>query len=102
MKLGNFNKDVNESQSLPLRSSQSTNKLQQNRSFYKTQRKVEQSREQLTLLWRYSRLLYLKWITNKVEKEMATHSSILAWEIPWTEEPGRWATVHGVAESDTT
>ena len=25
---------------------------------------------------------------NSVEKEMATHSSILAWEIPWTEEPG--------------
>ena len=24
-----------------------------------------------------------------VEKEMATHSSILAWKIPWTEEPGR-------------
>ena len=23
------------------------------------------------------------------EKEMATHSNILAWEIPWTEEPGR-------------
>ena len=23
-----------------------------------------------------------------LEKEMATHSSILAWEIPWTEEPG--------------
>jgi len=23
------------------------------------------------------------------EKEMATHSSILAWRIPWTEEPGR-------------
>ena len=23
-----------------------------------------------------------------IEKEMATHSSILAWEIPWTEEPG--------------
>ena len=22
-----------------------------------------------------------------MEKEMATHSSILAWEIPWTEEP---------------
>ena len=30
------------------------------------------------------------------EKEMATHSSILAWKIPWTEEPGG-ATVHGVA-----
>ena len=25
---------------------------------------------------------------NSVEKEMAIHSSILAWEIPWTEEPG--------------
>ena len=24
-----------------------------------------------------------------LEAEMATHSSILAWEIPWTEEPGR-------------
>ena len=23
------------------------------------------------------------------EKEMATHSNILTWEIPWTEEPGR-------------
>ena len=35
-----------------------------------------------------------------LEKEMATHSSILAWEIPWTEEPG--ATVHEIAELDTT
>ena len=26
---------------------------------------------------------------NPLEKEMATHSSVLAWEIPWTEEPGR-------------
>ena len=25
---------------------------------------------------------------DPLEKEMATHSSILAWEIPWTEEPG--------------
>ena len=25
---------------------------------------------------------------DSLEKEMATHSSILAWEIPWTEEPG--------------
>ena len=25
---------------------------------------------------------------NPLEKEMATHSIILAWEIPWTEEPG--------------
>ena len=26
---------------------------------------------------------------DPLEKELATHSSILAWEIPWTEEPGR-------------
>ena len=25
---------------------------------------------------------------RSLEKEMATHSSILAWEVPWTEEPG--------------
>ena len=25
---------------------------------------------------------------HALEKEMATHSSVLAWEIPWTEEPG--------------
>ena len=34
---------------------------------------------------------------NPLEKEMATHSSILAWRIPWAEEPGRKAPVHGVA-----
>ena len=26
---------------------------------------------------------------QSLEQEMTTHSSILAWEIPWTEEPGR-------------
>ena len=26
---------------------------------------------------------------DPLEKEMATHSSILAWKFPWTEEPGR-------------
>ena len=26
---------------------------------------------------------------DPLEKEMATHPSILTWEIPWTEEPGR-------------
>ena len=25
---------------------------------------------------------------DSLEKEMATHSSIIAWKIPWTEEPG--------------
>ena len=32
---------------------------------------------------------------------MATHSSTLAWQIPWTEEPGRLYAVHGVARSRT-
>ena len=32
---------------------------------------------------------------------MATHSSILAWRIPWTEEPGGLHTVHGIAKSQT-
>ena len=35
------------------------------------------------------------------EKEMATHSSILAWRIPWTEEPGRPLSI-GLQESDMT
>ena len=35
-----------------------------------------------------------------LEEEMASHSSVLAWRIPWTEEPGG-ATVHGVAKSQT-
>ena len=35
------------------------------------------------------------------EKEQATHFSILAWEIPWTEEPGRLQAM-GHKESDTT
>ena len=36
---------------------------------------------------------------DPVEKEMATHSSTLAWRIPWREEPGSpW----GCKESDTT
>ena len=29
------------------------------------------------------------WATFTLAKEMANHSSILAWKIPWTEEPGR-------------
>ena len=36
---------------------------------------------------------------DPLEEETATHSSILAWRIPWTEEPGRL--VHGVAKNRT-
>ena len=38
---------------------------------------------------------------DALEKEMATHSSILAWRIPWTEEPGRLQSV-GSEELDMT
>ena len=38
---------------------------------------------------------------DPLEKEMATHSSTLAWEIPRTEEPGGVATVHRVAKNRT-
>ena len=38
---------------------------------------------------------------DPLEEGMATHSSILAWRIPWTEEPGGLQ-IHGDAESDTT
>ena len=56
-------------------------------------------------------------LEDPLEKEMATHSSILAWRIPWTEDPGEsqgqrnlenpmdrgaWrATVHGITKSQT-
>ena len=38
---------------------------------------------------------------DPLEKEMAMHSSILAWKTPWTDEPGRLHTVRGVAKSRT-
>ena len=37
---------------------------------------------------------------DPLEKEMATHSSILAWETPWTEEPGGLQST-GVTKSGT-
>ena len=45
--------------------------------------------------------IYRSGTDTYLEKEMATHSNILAWRIPWTEEPGRLK-VHEVAELDTT
>ena len=39
---------------------------------------------------------------DPLEKEMATHSSILAWRIPWTEEPGGLQSSGSQKESDTT
>ena len=41
----------------------------------------------LPTMWE-TQVLSLGWEDPR-EKEMATHPSILAWRIPWTEEPGR-------------
>ena len=47
---------------------------------------VVQMVKRLPAVWE-TRVRSLGW-DEPLEKEMATHSSILAWEIPWTEEPG--------------
>ena len=39
---------------------------------------------------------------DPLEEEMATHSSILAWKIPWMEEPGRLYSPWGCKELDMT
>ena len=46
-----------------------------------------------------------KWVhslgqEDALKKETASHSSILAWEIPWTEEPGRLQSMGVTKESD--
>ena len=53
----------------------------------------------LPAMWEI-RVQSLGW-EDPLEKGMATHSSILAWEIPWTEETGRLQSM-GSKESDTT
>ena len=42
-----------------------------------------------------------QWLAVVMEKAMATHSSILAWKIPWMEEPAS-CSLWGRGESDTT
>ena len=48
---------------------------------------VAQMVKRLTAMWE-TQVQSLGW-EDPLEKEMATHSSTLAWKIPWTEEPGR-------------
>ena len=45
-------------------------------------------------------VLSLGW-EDPLEEEMSTHSSILAWRISWTKEPGGLHSVHGFAKSRT-
>ena len=47
-----------------------------------------------------TRVRFLGW-EDPLEKEMAIHSSNLAWRTPWTEEPGRLQSM-GLQELDTT
>ena len=48
---------------------------------------VAQRVKHLPIMWEIQ-VRSLGW-EDSLEKEMATHSSTLAWKIPWTEKPGR-------------
>ena len=48
-----------------------------------------------------TRVQSLDW-EDPLEKDMAAHSIILAWKIPWTEDPGRLYSPWGCKELDTT
>ena len=48
---------------------------------------MAQTVKRLPTMWE-TRVQTLGW-KDLLEKEMETHSSILAWKIPWTKEPGR-------------
>ena len=67
-------------------------RLHQTNKTFAQQRKLQQMKNQLT----EEENIFANDIVNKIlgsntslEKGMATHSSILAWRIPWTEEQGR-------------
>ena len=58
----------------------------QGNSMFKWASLVAQTVKSLPTVWE-TRVQSLGW-EDPLEKEMATHSNILAWKIPWTEEPG--------------
>ena len=60
---------------------------------------MAQTGKRLSTMWE-TRVRSLGW-EDPLEKEMAIHSSTIAWKIPWTEEPGRLQPM-GRKESDTT
>ena len=60
---------------------------------------VAQTVKHLSAVWE-TQVQYLGW-EDPLEKEMGIHSSILAWEIPWTEEPGGLHTAMGSQKSWT-
>ena len=61
---------------------------------------VTQMVKNLPAVWE-TEVCFLDW-EDPLEKRMSTHSSILAWRIPWTEEPGGDYSPQGHKELDTT
>ena len=61
-------------------------KLSHTTTFEKAASLVAQSVKNMSAM-QETRVWFLGW-EDPVEKKMATHSSILAWRIPWTEDPG--------------
>ena len=57
---------------------------------------MAQTVKRLPVMWE-TWVLSLGW-EDPLEKEMATHSSTLAWKIPWMEQPGR---LQSIAKSGT-
>ena len=49
------------------------------------------SGKELACQWRKHNKMWVQYLDweDPLEEEMAPHSSILAWEIPWTEKPGK-------------
>ena len=68
--------------------------------FYIIQSRVNYTRigaSQVAQWWRICLPVQERWVRSlggEHQEEIATHSSILAWEIPWTEEPGGLQSVH--------
>ena len=60
---------------------------------------VSQTVKRLPTMWE-TQVQSLCW-EDPLQKEMATHAGILAWEIPWLEEPGRLQSMGFAKESDT-
>ena len=61
---------------------------------------VAQMVKSLPAMWE-TQVQFLSW-EDPLEREMAIHSSILAWKIPWTEEPARLYSLWSCKQSDTT
>ena len=80
--------------------------IQMNRIYMQNRNKFTEIGASLMAHWWTHLPMKEMWVQSlgqedTLEEEMATHSSIFAWRIPWTEDPGRLHTVHEVAKSQT-